>query len=194
MCNFFVSNHFAAINRASEPQSEEWFGGGFHLWQTVKLFLLSIQIHINCNVYSLDFLFHDTGIFESAVKRRLKQIMYYTLPHSQDFLDRGKSSAGFAVFSRYFVSPYFWWLSLPDVSRNEFRKWDFLNIYILNLPQSPLLIQWSVGFGWLVGLWFLLVCLFSCRVHNFSNSTQVLKIFDNSPNAGAQFSSTPFFN
>lgn len=157
MCNFFfASNHFATINRASEPQSEEWFGGGFHLWQTVKLFLLSMQIYINCNIYSLDFLFHDTGIFESAVKRRLKQTIYYPLPHSQDFLDRGKSGAGFAVFSRHLVSLHFWWLSLPDVSRSEFRKQDFLNIFILNLPQSPLLIQWSVGFG----LFVIFVCLF----------------------------------
>lgn len=162
MCNFFVSNRFAAINRASEPQSEEWFGGVFHLWQTVKLFLLSIQIYINCNIYSLDFLFHGTGIFEGAVKWRLKRIMYYPLPHSQDFLERVRSNADFAVFSRHLVSPYFWWLSLADVSRSEFRKWDFLNIYILNLPWSPLLSQWSVRSGGGVGgeVWVVFVCLF----------------------------------
>lgn len=152
MCNFFVSNHFAAVNRALESQSEDRFGGVFHLWQTVKLFLLSIEIYINCNIHSLHFPFHDTGLFEGAVKWRLKRIMCYSLPHSQDFMqekakakrERQKQFRFCCVFKTFGV-PLFWGLSLADVSRSEFRKQDFLNSYILNFPWSPLLSQWSVG-------------------------------------------------
>lgn len=99
---------------------------GFHLWQTVKLFLLSIQIYINCNIYSLDFLFHGTGAFESAGKWRLKRIIYIIpCPIPKIFLEWGKRDEDFAVLSRHLVSPYFWWLWLADVSRSEFWKWDF---------------------------------------------------------------------
>lgn len=160
MCNFFVSNHFAAINRASEPQLEEWFGGVFHLWQTVKLFLLSIQIYINCNIYSLDFLFHDTGIFEGAVKWRLQRKMYYPVPHSQDFFERGKSNTDFAVFKTFGVS-----LFLVVVTSWCFQEWrqkmKFSQHLHLNLPWSPLLSQWAVGFG---GFEFFWLCFCVCVV------------------------------
>lgn len=165
---------------------------GFHLWQTVKLFLLSIQIYINCNIYSLDFLFHDTGVFESAVKWRLKRIMYYPLHHSQDFLEWGKSDEDFAVFSRHLVSPYFWWLWLADVSRSEFRKWDFSQhlhskLSLESLPQSVV----CEFFCW---IFFVVFFFNSHRVPHFSNSFQVLNVLDNSRNAGAEVFPTPVFN
>lgn len=166
---------------------------GFHLWQTVKLFLLSIQIYINCNIYSLDFLFHDTGVFESAVKWRLKRIMYYPLPHSQDFLEWGKRDEDFAVFSRHLVSSYFWWLWRADVSRSEFRKWDFSHHlhskhFLESLPQSVVCEFFC---------WVFLVGFFSSNIESLiflTLSNQVLNVLDNSPNAGAEFSPIPIFN
>lgn len=165
---------------------------GFHLWQTVKLFLLSIQIYINCNIYSLDFLFHDTGVFESAVKRRLKRIMYYPLPHSQDFLEWGKGEEDFAVFPRHIWCPLiFSGCDLLMFLGVNLENEIFLNIYIPNLPWSPFLSQWSVNsfakFFW---------CFYfnSHRVPHFSNCVKVSNILDNSPSAGAEFSPTPIFS
>lgn len=149
MCRFFCIKSLCSHKQSSRTSIRGMIWWGFHLWQTVKLFLLSIQIHINCNIYSLDFLFHDTGVFERAVKWRLKRIMYYPLPHSQDFLEWGKRDEVFAVFSRHLVSPYFWWLWLADVSRTKFRKLVFSQHLhskpsLESLPQSVV----CESFGW----------------------------------------------
>lgn len=119
--------------------------------------------------------------------------MYYPLLHSWDILERGKSDADCTVFSRHLVSLHFWWLSLANVSRSEFQKWDFLNIYILSLPPSPLLIQWTWVFYLLFVCSFLLFFL-PCRILHFSNSSQVVSILDSCPNVGTQFYFQTFFS
>lgn len=119
--------------------------------------------------------------------------MYYPLLHSWDILERGKSDTDCTVFSRHLVSLHFWWLSLANVSRSEFQKWDFLNLYILSLPQSPLLIQRTWVFCLLFVCLFLLFFL-PCRILHFSNSSQVVNILDSCPNVGTQFYFQTFFH
>lgn len=143
---------------------------GFHLWQTVKLFLLSIQIYINCNIYSLDFLFHGTGAFESAGKWRLKRIIYIIpCPIPKIFWNEAKGMKILLCYQDIWCLLIFGDCDLLMFLGVNFENEIFLNIYILNLPWSHFLSQWSVS-SFADYFWWCFFFLNSHRVPLFSNS------------------------